>query len=600
MIRAADEPSLDTRVLVVAPTGRDAALTRRLLDDAGMASFACTSIAELCVEMERGVGTALIAEEALVPSAIAGLATALARQPPWSDLPLLVFTSEGAIQRRFPTQALLAPLGNVTLLDRPVRALTMITAVQAALRARRRQYEAREEMARQERALRERDQFLAMLGHELRNPLGAILLASEMMPPVPEVMGKREVILRQVRHLARLVDDLLDVARVTTGKVVLHRAAVDMRDLVARCVQLVEPAARAQQQTIAVHGPVPGGEVIVDGDPVRLEQVLVNLLTNAVKYTGAGGQIDVHVTPRQGEVEIAVCDTGIGIAADMLPRVFELFAQAEGALDRSQGGLGIGLTLVRRLVELHDGAVTASSEGPGQGSEFVVTLPLRQAVNEARSAASAPPDGNPPQHVLVIEDNQDTRELLRMLISSFGHRVDVASDGLEGLKLALALQPDVLIVDLGLPKLDGYGVARRARAELGKPVVMIALTGYGQPEDRRRALEAGFDVHFIKPIEPTRLQRLLARTTASADDSWPRPEAGLPSSRGGARMPRDRKPTDDIDIDEAGHDTPRRGVETIDLETGKTADSNIEEVGGGRSAEEDDGYRPPEIRPGVE
>jgi CheY-like chemotaxis protein len=256
--------------------------------------------------------------------------------------------------------------------------------------------------------------------------------------------------------------------------------------------------------------------MVIDGDPVRLEQVLVNLLANAIKYTGAGGRIEVRLGVRDGAAQVVVRDTGIGIAAEMLPRVFELFAQAEGALDRAQGGLGIGLTLVRRLVELHDGAVTASSGGPGKGSEVVVTLPLRTRASVEPAVQSVPPACATRQHVLVIEDNQDTRELLSMLISSFGHRVEVGADGVEGMQLARELRPDVLIVDLGLPKLDGFGVARRARAELGRDVVLIALTGYGQPDDRRRALDAGFDVHFIKPIEPSRLQRLLARGVREA------------------------------------------------------------------------------------
>jgi signal transduction histidine kinase/ActR/RegA family two-component response regulator len=502
------DAALDGRVLVVAPTGRDAALSLKLLADAGIEAHACAGVAAMCVELERGAAVALIAEEALVPQAIARLATALANQPPWSDLPLVVFTSEGAIQRRQPTQALLAPLGNVTLLDRPVRPITMVAAVQAALRARARQYEARGEIARQQRALRERDQFLAMLGHELRNPLGAILLAGEMLPAGGEAGGMRDVILRQVRHLARLVDDLLDVARVTTGKVVLHRAALDLNELVARCVRLVEPAARAQGLTLALHAGT--GDATVDGDAVRLDQVLTNLLTNAIKYTAAGGRIDVHVTAGGGHVEIRVRDTGVGISAEMLPRVFELFAQAEGSLDRSQGGLGIGLTLVQRLVELHGGSVSAASDGLGKGSEFAIKLPRRASPRRDAAAQSEPPETESAKHVLIVEDNQDTRELLQMLIAGFGHRVEVAADGEEGVALAARLRPDVMIIDLGLPRLDGFGVARRVRADLGNAVVLVALTGYGQPEDRRRALEAGFDAHFIKPIEPRRLQRLLA------------------------------------------------------------------------------------------
>jgi signal transduction histidine kinase/CheY-like chemotaxis protein len=502
------DPEQDRHVLVVAPTGRDAPLTVRLLADAGISARACPTIDAMCEELVAGAAAAVIAEEALVPRAVARLGALLAEQPAWSDLPILIFTSDGAIQRRLPTRALLAPLGNVTLLDRPVRALSLVTAVQAALRARARQYEAREEMARQDQALRDRDQFLAMLGHELRNPLGAILLAAEMLPPEAGAAGKRGVILRQVRHLARLVDDLLDVARVTTGKVTLHRRPVDLGELVARCAETHRPAAEAQGLALAVEAGA--GELLVDGDPVRLEQVFSNLLTNAIKYTGAGGRIEVRAGALDGQIEIAVRDTGIGISGQMLPRVFDLFTQAEGALDRSQGGLGIGLTLVRRLVELHGGTVAASSDGPGRGSQFLVRLPRRPAPAEVALDSVPPTAAAEPRRVLLVEDNDDTRELMGAMIASFGHHVDVAKDGGEGVDKAVALRPDVMIVDLGLPVLDGYGVARRARAELGARVVLIAVTGYGQPDDRRRALEAGFDMHFIKPIEPGRLQRALA------------------------------------------------------------------------------------------
>jgi signal transduction histidine kinase len=497
--------NLEDRFLVVAPTGRDAALTCDLLAQAGLRGEACRTLAEVGDEAERGAAGLILAEEVLVPENVRRLADLLARQPPWSDLPILVFTGQGAtIQARSPTVELLAPLGNVTLLDRPVRPITLISAARAALRARKRQYQAREALERQRTAVRQRDQFLAMLGHELRNPLGVILLATELLENGEDVAPQREVLRRQARHLTRLVDDLLDVARVTSGKVALRRQPLDLVELVGRCVQSVQP--RARHLTVTLDAPP---AMAVDGDADRLEQVFVNLLTNAAKYTPPGGHVAVVVETADGEAVVSVRDDGVGLTADMLPRVFDLFAQAEGTLDRAQGGLGIGLTLVRSLVELHGGAVEARSAGPGTGAEFVVRLPLSDA-----AGAAASPDADrragPTRRILIVEDNADTRDLLKVLLEARGHAVDVAADGAEGVDRALRLAPDAMIVDIGLPGLDGYAVARRLRAHFGASLLLVALTGYGQPEDRRRALEAGFDVHCTKPVDAERLDRLLA------------------------------------------------------------------------------------------
>ncbi|HEY0135520.1 MAG TPA: HAMP domain-containing sensor histidine kinase [Nannocystis sp.] len=371
------ERSPDGRFLIAAPTGRDAKLACSVLLRADIDALACGGIDELCREAGRGCAGLLLAEEVLVPTTVQRLKELVAAQEPWSDLPMLLFTGASAtLPTRGPTAALLRQLGNVTLLERPLRPITMVSAVQAALRARQRQYEARTMMASMAEGLRQRDQFLAMLGHELRNPLGAILFGIDVLEHGgPERATKcYATIRRQTRHLARLVDDLLDVSRVTSGKIVLKRGPVDLAELLRRCVETLEPRAQEQHQRLDLD--VDGEPAVLAGDEVRLEQIFTNLIGNALKYTPASGHIAVRLRRVDAEAIVSVTDDGSGIAADTLPHVFDLFTQAKPTLDRAQGGLGIGLTLVRTLVQLHGGSVEAASEGLGRGSEFTVRLPL--------------------------------------------------------------------------------------------------------------------------------------------------------------------------------------------------------------------------------
>jgi signal transduction histidine kinase/CheY-like chemotaxis protein len=508
------ERVLDDRVLVLAPTGRDSALTCSLLGSAGIAAENCPDMAAVCAEIARGAAVLMLAEEVLV-SASAGsrLSSLLKQQEPWSDLPILLFWGAGAtLQTRAPTPGMLEPLGNVALLDRPVRPTTMLTAVRTALRARRRQYAAREALQAERAAVRERDKFLAMLGHELRNPLSPIFVALELMgrgesdTKASKALG---VIRRQVKHLARIVDDLLDVSRVTSGKIVLQRSPLDLREAVRRCVQSLAGAVAAQGLTLTftdgTEGSDPKERLLVDGDPVRLEQVVMNLALNAIKYTPARGHVRISLEREADTAIIRFKDDGVGIPLETLPRVFDLFVQAEQTLDRAKGGMGVGLTLVKNLVELHGGTVGAESEGPGTGSEFVVRLPLCVSAHEAKEEAADVRlplgDASAPRRVLIIEDNEDSREMLQTLLQTRGHHVDCARDGPSGVERALALRPDVALVDIGLPGMDGYGVARRIREVLGGGVLLVALTGYGQPEDRRLAFDAGFDRHLTKPVK---------------------------------------------------------------------------------------------------
>jgi two-component system, sensor histidine kinase len=402
----------------------------------------------------------------------------------------------------------LTRLGNVTVLERPVRTTTLISAVKAGLRARRRQYQVRTLLAQLENRVRERDQFLAMLGHELRNPLGAILMATEVMVRKdPEAMPReRAIVERQTRNLCRLVDDLLEVSRVTSGKIALHSAPVDLAELADRCVQSLR--AHAREAAIDLTLDVGGGALFVEGDAVRLEQVVMNLLGNALKYTPSGGRVAVTVERTGEHVELRVADDGIGIDPEVLPRIFELFVQAEGNLDRASGGMGIGLTLVRALVALHGGSVSASSPGRGKGSEFTVVLPLSTAASPPREAPAAEHPPAERRRVVIVEDNRDVREPLQILLDEAGHEVEVADDGERGVELIVSSRPDVALIDIGLPLLDGYEVARRVRQRLGGAVLLVALSGYGQPEDRRRALAAGFDAHLTKPVQIAALEGL--------------------------------------------------------------------------------------------
>jgi CheY-like chemotaxis protein/two-component sensor histidine kinase len=316
----------------------------------------------------------------------------------------------------------------------------------------------------------------------------------------------REIITRQVRHLARLVDDLLDVARVTSGRVELQNQVVDLGALVERYAMSLAPSDSATHRELEVSTV----SAAVEGDPARLEQIVTNLVDNALKYTPPGGHVWVSVTRTVEQAVLRVRDDGVGIPADVLPRIFDLFVQADRSLDRSRGGLGLGLTLVKQLVSLHGGRVSAHSEGPQKGSEFVVELPL--AATPLSPVAEPVPSVDPrPRRVLIVEDHEDARESLRLLLATEGHCVMTAKDGAEGLDRLRQWRPDVALVDVGLPGLDGYAVARATRADPEtRDVFLVALTGYGLAADRQRVSEAGFALHLVKPVSREALRELMA------------------------------------------------------------------------------------------
>jgi PAS domain S-box-containing protein len=368
---------------------------------------------------------------------------------------------------------------------------------------------------------RRKDEFLAMLAHELRNPLAPIrnaLAILEEGADAATIAQARQVAERQVRHMAHLVDDLLDVSRITRGKINLQKEPVDLATAVGRAVESARPLISARGHTI--HVTLPPEPVSLLADPTRLEQILDNLLSNAAKYTEPGGRIGVSAERQGDEAVLRVRDTGVGIAPEMLPRVFDLFAQAERSLDRAEGGLGIGLTLVRSLVELHGGSVQANSDGLGHGSEFVVRLPAAGAAARRadQPSATAPGSGGPSaaRRILVVDDNVDAAQSLATLLKLWGHEVAVAHDGAGALEAARTQPPDVILLDIGLPGMSGLEVARQIRQEPRRPL-LVALTGYGQEQDRRRSVEAGFEAHLVKPVDLRELRRLIAAAPAGRD-----------------------------------------------------------------------------------
>ena len=375
------------------------------------------------------------------------------------------------------------------------------------------------EKQRAERASRAKDEFLAMLGHELRNPLSPILTALHLarMRGTDALLRERLVIERQVQHLIRLVDDLLDVSRITRGKIALKRQPVRVAAVVARAIETASPLLEERQHRLRVE--VPDDGLWVHGDEDRLSQVMANLLTNAAKYTDRGGAIDVAAAREGEEVVLRVRDSGMGIAPELLPRIFDLFIQGERALDRSQGGLGLGLSIVRSLVEQHGGRVSAASGGPGKGSELCVRLPLLavDAAPSAPSLAAAPAVAPSPaperaRRVLVVDDNRDAAELLAEALCTVGHDARVAFNGPEAIDLARQLIPEIAFLDIGLPVMDGYELARRLRALPGcAAMYLVAVTGYGQSTDRQRSREAGFEDHLVKPVELEEVHRIITR-----------------------------------------------------------------------------------------
>jgi signal transduction histidine kinase/ActR/RegA family two-component response regulator len=501
------------RVLILAPMGKDAVLIRRELESAAIDCHVCRDRAELSAEASNGVGALLLSEEALVP-AWNDLAAWLDGQETWSDLPILLLTHAGSSS--LVVADALARLGNLSLLERPVRVAALLSTVRSALRARERQYAIREHLREREGANLRKDQFLATLAHELRNPLAPIasciaLLRARSSDPLIEPIC--EILERQSRQMIRLVDDLMDVSRITRGKIALRLETIDLADVVRTAIETSGPLIEAAEHQLEVT--LPSRPVCVTGDVVRLSQVVSNLLANAAKYTDAGGRIAVTLRSEGSDAVIEVADNGIGIPASALATVFDLFAQVNAYDERARGGLGIGLTLARTMVQMHEGSITARSAGPGQGSTFEVRLPLLPQAGMAQPAPAAESRASiATRRVLVVDDNRDAADALGFLLGTHGAEVRVAYDGTTALEAIRDFVPEVAVLDLGMPGITGFELARHLREVTPARVVLIALTGWGQQHDRLLSAEAGFDHHLVKPVEWAELQRLIATTVA--------------------------------------------------------------------------------------
>jgi len=524
----------EIRVIVLPPTRVDGSAMKRLFETSGIECEIVGNIAELCAAMEEGAASIILSEEVLLADP-AGIFECVGRQEVWSDLPIVVLSKAGSESGAL-TQ-LLPRLGNVSVVERPVRTSTLVSIVRSNHRARARQYEIRAYVAEREqllkseraarsdaeRASRMKDEFLATLSHELRTPLNAVLGWTQVLRashdlPTDTVNGLI-VIERNARSQAQIIEDLLDMSSIISGKVRLDVQKVDLNSIVEATVETVRPAAETKGIRLrAVLDPLAGP---VRGDPSRLQQIFWNLLNNAVKFTERGGRVTITLARINSHLEIEVADTGEGIDPAFLPHVFDRFRQAESSSSRRHGGLGLGLSIVKQLIELHGGTVVAKSPGKGGGSTFRLGLPLmptNEDPSESDDSRQHPrrspgirPDVAPVDlsglKVLVVDDEPDSRTLIeRLLVGSRAEVVTAASA--EAAMAALLLDgPDVLVSDIGMPGEDGYALIRRVRNSDNEfaHIPAIALTAYARIEDRVKAIQAGYQLHLSKPVEPIEL-----------------------------------------------------------------------------------------------
>jgi signal transduction histidine kinase/ActR/RegA family two-component response regulator len=521
------------RVLLLTPTARDAEVTAALLKPAKLESVACSSMAELIRELERGAAAALLTEEALTLQHIDDLLRALQNQPPWSDFPVVMLMRGGG-QSPTATSALQS-LRNVTLLEWPAAMRSVLSAVQAAVRARFRQYQIRELLeseraarASAEDANRIKDEFVANVSHELRTPLNAVLGWAQILRDNPndpaELAEGLETIERNARVQAQLIEDLLDISRIVSGNIRLDLRPIDPLPAVQGAIESTRTEAKAHG--VEIETAIEPSALIV-GDPARLQQIVWNLLANAIKFTPKSGRVLVSLRNTATDLQITVTDTGVGIAPQFLPHVFERFRQADASTTRRYGGLGLGLAIVKQLVELQGGGVTASSPGVGNGSTFVVTLPLVHSPNRFPEKGGLSPQTSNPSDgiaaelagikVLLVDDDADSRAMMKRMLTGHQAQVITAASASEALKLLSEIQPDVLLSDISMPEIDGYELIRRIRSMIDQPqnqLPAVALTAFARPEDRDRALRAGFQGHVAKPVEPAALIATITELSA--------------------------------------------------------------------------------------
>jgi signal transduction histidine kinase/ActR/RegA family two-component response regulator len=516
--------NLERRVLVFAPVGRDGALTRELLGRSSITAIVCASMDNLCAEFANQAGAIIMTEEALDEGSFPRLAAALNRQPAWSDIPVILFAGGTPHSAGVRMLGVVEALRNVTVIERPIRVAAVVSVVRAALRARLRQYQMRDTLlalraarAEAEAASRLKDEFLATLSHELRTPLNAILGWTTMLRhgqvDPSQVTHALEVVERNARSQAQLIEDVLDMARIITGKLRVDLSPVALGPIVEAAVEAARPAALAKQIDIRMQlRDVPA----IRGDAGRLQQVLWNLLSNAVKFTPPRGQISVSLGLASSEALVTVSDSGAGLAPDFLPFIFDRFRQADQSPTRGHGGLGLGLSIVKHLVELHGGTVRAESAGVGHGATFRVSLPIPVMLQVApdkpgveqpqRDAFAMRFNG---QRILVVDDDAATRELLTQLFERTGASVETAASARLALSTITRTPPNLLIADIGMPNEDGYALMRRVRALPGqlRTVPAIALSAYTRAEDREAARDAGFTRFIAKPATPQLILR---------------------------------------------------------------------------------------------
>jgi len=507
-------------ILLLLPTQRDTQLAARVLRDEGMDALECADVDALRDALRVPVGAVILAEEWVALGAGEVLAGVLAQQPAWSDLPIVVVARSNSDSAQLAR--VLEHLGNASLLERPARVAALTSAARTALRARQRQYQIRAQLedleqagAELDAAARRKDEFLAMLGHELRNPLAPIRNAIEVLLPAAERKREREMLAmmrRQVDHMVRLVEDLVDVARLTRGTIELRLQPTSLPEVLQSAIELSRPLIESGGHVLDVD--VPNEPLTAMADPTRLAQVFSNLLNNASKYSAKNGAIRLSLRREGEEAVVRVADRGIGIEPAMLTRIFDLFSRGRNHPLHAQGGLGIGLTLVRSLLRMHRGDIDVHSEGLGHGSEFVVRLPLLRNAAALRKPGhvadlSVPPD----MRVLVVDDNVDAAETMGMLLGALGLEYAVAFHGAGALQCVEESTFDAVLLDLGMPGMDGYEVARRVRAR-HPDIKLVALTGWSQAEDIRRTSAAGFSEHLSKPVDPVALTAVLRRLHA--------------------------------------------------------------------------------------
>lgn len=499
---------MENRLLIYTPTGKDGLLIERVFRRADLNCYRCIHIADVIEQLNIGAGALMIADEALSVDFLNAINPFIQNQKSWSDFPFLVLRREGRSTQHM--RARYRQLENVVLLERPVRSDTLVNVAMSALRARKRQYEMRE-------VDRRKDEFLAMLAHELRNPLAPISAASDLLS-IPtldreKIRDTSKIISRQVKHMTGLIDDLLDVSRVSRGLVSLDEITLDANLIVASAVEQVQPLIDSRNHHLTITQPP--SATFVQGDKKRLIQVVTNILNNAAKYTPKGGHISVTVKVDDANVSFIIEDDGIGIESHTLSHVFDLFAQAERTSDRSQGGLGIGLALVRSLVSLHKGNVHAQSSGLGKGSKFTVSLPRVFSISQA-DAPTSPEAGSiaAPKKILIVDDNVDAANMLGMYLEMAGYHVSIEHSAETALSRSLTEAPDAFLLDIGLPNMDGTVLARHLRERpTCESSLMIAITGYGQSSDRIKSIEAGFDYHLVKPVDMPHLVKILSSIT---------------------------------------------------------------------------------------